>query len=132
MIRKIVMTCAALVGASTASAARFGETEILKSADGSVWYLEDSTVKPFTLNGGTVYAFFVRSDSAPSLAVRHWSARIYLHCPTKWFVRSIVAGYDANDNITSFATKGWARTNWEKSDPSGVVAAAAKIVCPAS
>jgi len=130
MFAKYVIACAAVVGASTASAAPFGETEILTTGDGSVWYLKDSTVKRLVVEGRPVLQFFIHSDNPPSSSVRHWAARIYLDCPSQWFVRSIVAGYDANDKVTTFTTKGWARANWEQSDASGVVAAAAKAVCP--
>jgi hypothetical protein len=131
MIVKCLIAGAAMMCVSAASAAPL-DSEIIKTADGTAWYLQDSSLRPLDLGRPNVVQFWIRSDNPPTQAMRQWHVRVYLDCASKWYVKSLVAGYDANGGLAQFTTKGWAPQNWRGDDATGVIAAVAKTVCRAS
>jgi hypothetical protein len=133
MVRKYLVACAAILCAPGvfAATASPNQSKIITATDGTVWYLQDSTVMPLDLGAPGLYQFWVRSDNPAASTVRHWSIRMYLHCPSKSYVPSVIAGYDKDNKLVRFTTQGWAQKNWVTSDPVGLIAAASKTVCAA-
>lgn len=134
-MRKWIAACAALAGAAATAAwaepPHAADTPLLTAADGTSWYLEPSSVMPLALGQPGVYQFWISGDSPPSrTAVRQWKVRIYLYCPAKWYIPSLVAGVDGTGTTVSKTTKGWAAPNWISAKTSEVVMKAATFVCP--
>jgi hypothetical protein len=129
MARKSLIACAAML-CSAAANATTNQTQLITTADGTVWYLEDSSVMPLQLAQPGAIQFWLKSDNPAGQTVRHWGVRIYLYCPTRHHVASVVVGSDEAGKVLQFSTKGWAPANWTKPDSTGVIAAAAAKVCP--
>ena len=129
MARKSLIACAVMLWSAGANAAT-GPTQIATTADGTMWYLEDSSVMPLKLGQPGAIQFWLKSDNPAGQTVRHWGVRIYLYCPTRHHVAAVVAGSDADGKVIRFSTTGWAPENWTKPDSTGVIAAAAAKVCP--
>lgn len=120
---------AALAGAVSAPAAA-AEAPFFTAADGTAWSLDRSTIQPLAVGPGT-YQFWMTGTTANNPQVRQYKVRIYLDCRSKWSVTSALAYIDPNGATIDTTYKGWGERNWVKPDPAGVIANAAKLVCPA-
>jgi hypothetical protein len=129
MVRKSLIACAAMLWPALANATT-NQTQLITTADGTIWYLEDSSVMPLNLGRPGTVQFWLKSDNPAGQVVRHWGVRIYLYCPTRHHVASVVSGSDAAGKVIRFTTTGWAPANWTKEDSNGVIAAAAAKACP--
>lgn len=104
---------------------------MITTADGTAWYLKDSTLRTVDAARRGAVQFWVRSEPTSQSAWR-WSVRVYLDCATKQYVPSIVAASDVTGKLLQFTTKGWAPQNWVNQDPTGLIATVSKRVCPSS
>jgi hypothetical protein len=129
-MRKLTFAFAALAGLSSASAEAAG-TPFFTASDGTAWSLDKSSILPLKLREG-IYQFWMTGVAPATRTVRQYKVRVYLDCRSKWSVASAIASIDANGTTLSTTYKGWAAENWKKPDPAGVIANAAKLVCPAA
>src|SRR5690349_14032364 len=98
MIRRLLIGCAALACAAGAHATP-NRSQIIKTADGTIWYLEDSSVRPLDGSRPGALQFWLKSENPPTQNIRQWGIRIYLDCATRNYIKSLVVGTDANGRV---------------------------------
>jgi hypothetical protein len=128
MVRKSLTACAAIMCASGAHATPI---EITRTANGSVLYFEDTSVRPLDVAGrhGAIQ-FWEKTDNPPTQSIRHWGIRIYLDCATLEHMTSYAAGTDDNGKLLQVNTWGAAQQTWTTQDVNGAIAFVAKRACP--